>query len=101
VCVCVCVCVWHNGSVICSISPSKLKRGPSDTFSVVSAEPGKRVRAIGAYQAADDTELCLQAGDFLVIEEVDGGWWKGLNERTGERGLFPCTYCESLETDTG
>jgi hypothetical protein len=53
------------------------------------------VRAIYDYTAENDDHLSFKVGDLInVLEEREGGWWKG---SLGEKeGLFPANYVEYL-----
>lgn len=43
------------------------------------------------YEAQQDDELSLTAGDIIVnIRRDEGGWWEG--ELGGRRGLFPDNF---------
>ena len=45
------------------------------------------------YEAAEEGELEMKAGDKIVIlEAMDENWGKGKNERTGQVGLYPIDY---------
>ncbi|PLB48579.1 hypothetical protein P170DRAFT_438154 [Aspergillus steynii IBT 23096] len=51
------------------------------------------------YDKAEDNEIQLQEGEYVVdIDMVDKDWWLGSNVR-GERGLFPSNYVEIVEHD--
>lgn len=53
------------------------------------------MRAIFDYVAENDDHLSFKVGDLInVLEERDGGWWKGA---LGDKeGLFPANYVEYL-----
>jgi hypothetical protein len=53
--------------------------------------------AIYAFEGNEkENELSFVEGDMLVIvEEMDGGWYLGLNPRTGKKGLFPSNYTKA------
>jgi hypothetical protein len=55
----------------------------------------EKVRAIFDYVAENDDHLSFKVGDLInVLEERDGGWWKGA---LGDKeGLFPANYVEYL-----
>ena len=47
------------------------------------------------YAAQDEEEIELAEGDVVEdVEEVDEGWVKGTNKRTGKRGMIPSNYIE-------
>ncbi|KAG5354938.1 Protein BZZ1 [Yarrowia sp. B02] len=51
------------------------------------------VTALYDYNAQDDTELTIKAGDQIVVVEPDrDGWTEG--ELNGQRGAFPTSYVE-------
>lgn len=59
------------------------------------------IRAIAQYDydKAEDNEIQLLEGEYVVdIDMVDRDWWLGSNVR-GERGLFPSNYVEIVEHD--
>ncbi|KAL6731156.1 hypothetical protein Aduo_002058 [Ancylostoma duodenale] len=46
-----------------------------------------------AYSAAQDDELTLELGDIIeVLEEVEDGWSRGRQLRTGLVGMFPTNF---------
>jgi len=52
-----------------------------------------RASALYAYNPTDAGDLSLQTGDRVtVLEYMNAEWWKGRSERTGEVGIFPCSY---------
>jgi len=51
------------------------------------------VKVLHDYEADEDNELNLKAGETIgVLQKHESGWWKGENFN-GEIGLFPVTYC--------
>jgi amphiphysin len=73
--------------------------GSGKTASKPAAKPSGGARVTKALYAFDgneaEGEMSFTEGDALVIEEeLDGGWWKGINMRTGKKGLFPSNYTE-------
>ncbi|KAK9448341.1 uncharacterized protein V1518DRAFT_418715 [Limtongia smithiae] len=51
------------------------------------------------YQKEEDNEIDLAEGEIITnIEEVDDGWWSGVNS-AGEHGLFPANYVELIESN--
>ena len=72
---------------------------------VESAHPGAHESGKSAlvqydYEKAEDNELELKEGEYVVnIEMVDDDWWMGQNAR-GETGLFPSNYVELVEGET-
>ncbi|KAL9123011.1 MAG: hypothetical protein Q9187_000425 [Circinaria calcarea] len=69
-----------------------------------SAQPGahtsgKRALVQYDYEKAEDNELELKEGEYVInIEMVDEDWWMGQNPH-GETGLFPSNYVELVEDD--
>ncbi|KAL0486585.1 endophilin-A [Acrasis kona] len=64
----------------------------------VTKVPGaeKVMEALYTFQGDGQDELGFEEGDLLTVEEeLEGGWLKGLNKRTGKRGLFPSNYVKS------
>lgn len=60
-------------------------------------ESGKQALVQYDYEKAEDNELELKEGEYVVnIEMVDDDWWMGQNAR-GETGLFPSNYVELVE----
>lgn len=58
-----------------------------------------RASALYAYNPTDAGDLSLQAGDRVtVLEYMNAEWWKGRSERTGEVGIFPCSYVRAEDT---
>ncbi|RDW88131.1 hypothetical protein BP6252_00163 [Coleophoma cylindrospora] len=58
---------------------------------------GKRAVAQYDYEKAEDNELELVEGEYVInIEMVDEDWWMGTNAK-GESGLFPSNYVELVE----
>ncbi|KAM9296419.1 LIM and SH3 domain protein 1 [Gastrophryne carolinensis] len=58
---------------------------------------GKRYRAVYDYTAADDDEVSFQDGDTIVnVQQIDDGWMYGTVERTGDTGMLPANYVESI-----
>jgi hypothetical protein len=48
--------------------------------------------AMHTFEARDETELALVAGDHIVVLEQDeSGWWMGRNQK-GDVGQFPSNY---------
>ena len=63
-------------------------------------ESGKRALVQYDYEKAEDNELELKEGEYVVnIEMVDNDWWMGQNPR-GETGLFPSNYVELVEGES-
>lgn len=72
------------------------KKGPS----VAPKRGAKRVQYVEAlydYNADEDNELSIRAGDKIIVVQSDtegSGWTEG--ELDGQRGLFPTTYVKSI-----
>jgi len=67
----------------------------------------RRYQASFPFDARDDSELTIRAGDMLIVgQTVAGGWpdaerWmRARNERSGMEGDFPGTYAEFVEEIT-
>ena len=64
-------------------------------------EGGKRALVQYDYEKAEDNEIELKEGEYVInIEMVDDDWWMGENPR-GESGLFPSNYVELTEDGVG
>ena len=48
------------------------------------------------FEASEENELSFVEGDRIVEvdDKLSDDWWSGVNERTGEQGLFPSNYVE-------
>ncbi|XP_056113483.1 LIM and SH3 domain protein 1-like [Rhinichthys klamathensis goyatoka] len=58
---------------------------------------GKRYRAVYDYAAADEDEVSFADGDFIVdVQQIDEGWMFGRVERTGQQGMLPANYIETI-----
>ncbi|XP_063040564.1 LIM and SH3 domain protein 1 [Engraulis encrasicolus] len=58
---------------------------------------GKRYRAVYDYVAADTDEVSFQDGDVIVdVQQIDEGWMYGRVERTGQIGMLPANYVETV-----
>jgi hypothetical protein len=58
---------------------------------------GRRALVQYDYEKAEDNELELKEGEYVInIEMVDDDWWMGQNVH-GESGLFPSNYVELIE----
>jgi LAS seventeen-binding protein 1/2 len=50
------------------------------------------------YNGTDAGDLSLQPNDRIAVTEyMNGEWWKGRNERTGQEGIFPRSYVRAEE----
>ncbi|XP_053309894.1 LIM and SH3 domain protein 1 isoform X1 [Spea bombifrons] len=57
----------------------------------------KRFRAVYDYNAADEDEVSFKDGDTIInVQQIDEGWMYGTVERTGETGMLPANYVESI-----
>lgn len=60
---------------------------------------GKRALIQYDYEKAEDNEIELREGDYVMnIDMVDEDWWMGTNSQ-GETGLFPSNYVELVEDE--
>nr|XP_033773705.1 LIM and SH3 domain protein 1 [Geotrypetes seraphini] len=58
---------------------------------------GKRFRAVYDYKAADEDEVSFQDGDIISnVQQIDEGWMYGTVERTGDTGMLPANYVETI-----
>ncbi|XP_034396061.1 LIM and SH3 domain protein 1 isoform X2 [Cyclopterus lumpus] len=58
---------------------------------------GKRYRAVYDYAAADEDEVSFVDGDVIIdVQQIDEGWMYGRVERTGQQGMLPSNYVESI-----
>lgn len=57
-----------------------------------------RMRANYDFSARDDTEISIVAGGVIdVVAKDESGWWWGRTSGSQKVGLFPSTYCETIE----
>lgn len=60
-------------------------------------QSGKRALVQYDYEKAEDNELELKEGEYVInIDMVDEDWWMGQNMH-GDSGLFPSNYVELVE----
>jgi len=58
--------------------------------------PGaSRMRALTNYEATDARMLSFSAGEMMVKEREEAGWYYGSNSR-GDQGYFPASYVEAV-----
>ena len=57
------------------------------------APKGVRMRALGDYTASDARMISFSAGEVMIKEKEEGGWFYGSNSR-GQQGFFPASYVE-------
>lgn len=68
-----------------------------DSANPGALQSGKRALVQYDYEKAEDNELELKEGEYVInIEMVDADWWMGQNMH-GESGLFPSNYVELVE----
>lgn len=73
--------------------PVEAKPAPAVAAVPEPANAGPTAIAEYDYEKDEDNEVAFEEGDRLVgIEFVDDEWWQGVNEKTGESGLFPANY---------
>jgi len=51
--------------------------------------------AVGDYAATDARMISFSAGELMIKEKEEGGWFFGSNSR-GDQGFFPASYVEKL-----
>jgi LIM and SH3 domain protein 1 len=50
-----------------------------------------------SYEAQDEDEVGFEEGDLIIHTEfVAEGWMTGTVQRTGQRGMMPSNYVESV-----
>jgi len=58
---------------------------------------GEKAKALYDYQAVNNEEIDLKAGDVVFVEfKADNGWWIGTNLRSGQLGMFPGGFVEKV-----
>lgn len=51
--------------------------------------------AMYSYDASRPGDLGFSAGDELeVVGKQEGGWWKAVNKRTGQKGYIPQNFIQ-------
>lgn len=51
------------------------------------------VRVVHPYSAQVEGELTINPGDIIEVVRMDhSGWWEGLCQETGQRGVFPSNF---------
>ncbi|KAK6729340.1 hypothetical protein RB195_006410 [Necator americanus] len=66
---------------------------PRKVLTTKASPPVHHVITTFAYTAAQDDELTLELGDVVeVLEEVEDGWSRGRQLRTGLVGMFPTNF---------
>lgn len=54
-------------------------------------------RAMYDYDAADSDEVTFREGDMIIFcQPIDAGWMEGTVESSGQRGMLPSNYVETL-----
>lgn len=71
----------------------------AERTALVTEEAEKQVyRMLYEFDVGDDRMLRLKAGDEVIkLGEEEGGWCQGITA-SGERGLFPPTYAELVDS---
>ena len=53
----------------------------------------KKCQAMYDFTPQEEGELELKKGDMVTKdEEIDKHWWRGVNKRSGCKGLYPANY---------
>ena len=53
------------------------------------------MRALTDYAASDPRMISFSAGELMVKEKEEAGWFFGTNSQ-GQRGYFPASYVEAI-----
>lgn len=62
------------------------------------AGKGMVCRAAYSYVASDVDEVSFNEGDFIIFcQPIDAGWMEGTVESTGQRGMLPSNYVETVK----
>eukprot|EP00512_Aurantiochytrium_limacinum_P012337 CAMPEP_0171575650 /NCGR_PEP_ID=MMETSP0961-20121227/6115_1 /TAXON_ID=87120 /ORGANISM="Aurantiochytrium limacinum, Strain ATCCMYA-1381" /LENGTH=313 /DNA_ID=CAMNT_0012131269 /DNA_START=1175 /DNA_END=2112 /DNA_ORIENTATION=- len=54
-------------------------------------------RARFEFVAKGKYQISLEAGDLVSVQEFSSGWFKGVQMRTGQRGIFPAAFIELFD----
>lgn len=82
------------GSGVGSSEPMLDETVPADLSSC------ERCRAIYDYDAEYGGDLSFKEGDYILVIEKKGDWWKGMQEdksKNQKPGLFPSNYVEIIQ----
>nr|CAB3264277.1 nebulin [Phallusia mammillata] len=75
---------------------SQMQSRPMYYNNVPQAQP--RFKAIYDYSAADDDEITFQDGDIIInAQSIDEGWMFGTCLRTGQTGMLPANYVQTVQ----
>lgn len=55
--------------------------------------------ALYDYETNIHGDLRLQVNDKVDVFVDNNGWYEGVSQRTGQRGLFPANYVQKLQFD--
>lgn len=89
----------HSGFFprFCIVQPPEVDE-PLTDFSFEPLRVLKIAKALFEYQPKRQDELCLVAGDIIIVLEIhSGGWWKGLSYGFSI-GWFPHNLCTIIQT---
>ncbi|KAF2874392.1 SH3 domain-containing protein [Massariosphaeria phaeospora] len=92
-----------NGNIGYYTSNNDVANGPPPAYPTPPAAPAGPMMlayatAMYQYNAQDAGDLALMPNDKIVVHEyMNNEWWKGLNERTGQEGIFPASYVRREE----
>ncbi|OAA60011.1 SH3 domain protein [Cordyceps fumosorosea ARSEF 2679] len=80
-----------------SPAPPSYNNTPAPGVPPRGATPGRPViahaRALYRYGATDARDLSFEKDDHVAVYEyMNDDWWMGMNQRTGQEGIFPRSY---------
>ncbi|KAM3479462.1 hypothetical protein MY8738_005431 [Beauveria namnaoensis] len=85
----------HLGST--SPAPPSYENTPAPAMPPRSAPPGRPIiahaSALYRYAGTDARDLSFEKDDRVAVYEyMNQDWWMGMNQRTGQEGIFPRSY---------
>lgn len=87
----------HRASEATAAAAASSGADAAGSANLKAQESGKRALVQYDYEKAEDNELELKEGEYVInIEMVDEDWWMGQNMH-GESGLFPSNYVELVD----
>jgi LAS seventeen-binding protein 1/2 len=90
---------YYNPPPTAAVAPPPAYGTPVAPPPVAAARPVLTYAvALYVYNATDIGDLTLEQHDRVAVSEyMNGEWWKGRNERTGQEGIFPRSYVRVAE----